>query len=247
MLRYQLISTSLGTFTPAQMGEFNLVYSLKKQGVNVPTGLSIYLSNKLTSIVLSAALALVGLCLYFMYDAKYLVLISAGGLLLLGVLFLNRRVSAFLRDHVVKRYLNSYYDSFRYLSDLAKQHQLTCLLSLCCLVIRLLLQALGVYLLFLAAHVGNIHFLDVVILFSMARFSSLIPFVLDVGILEVSAIYLFSKVGVGASATFNCYMTSRIINYAICALILALFYRVARTGKGNPEYVQEEDCSNHGT
>jgi uncharacterized protein (TIRG00374 family) len=219
-----LISSAIGIFTPNYVGELSILYYLKRYNINLPTGFSIYLTNKLTSILLSILLALISLKLYFHFSLWYFIGTIFFLCFFCYLILFNETIFTFIRENIIIKYLERYYDFFRYFSDLIKQNYFTYLIIFILLCLRLFTQASAFFFNFMAIGVDSIHFIDVLLLFNLSRFVSLIPFIFNIGTLELTGVYLFGKINIPASDTFSTYITYRTISYMMFGTILIISF-----------------------
>jgi len=231
MLYHYLVSSAIGLFTPTQIGELSIVYYLKKYQINIPTGLSMYLTNKLTSIVISVLVGFVALRRYYDVSLSYFYAFLLLLILLIYLIMFHRRLFVFIKEEIVKRHMMKYYDFFRYFSDLVRQHAATYVAIILVLLLRLLAQSCAFYFNFKAVGAHQVNFTDVLLLSNLSRFVSLVPFIYDVGILELTAVYLFKAVGVSAADTLSTYLTHRALTYVTSGIVLLVSFFVGNSKK----------------
>lgn len=121
ILYYYLVSGSIAVFTPTQIGDASIIYYFKKNNLSLPTALSIYTTNKFTTIFLNFLVALIALNIYF--GLPFLFFLGTIILLALALyIIFHTALFHFIRDRIIHKYLAKYYDFFRYFSDLIKKH-----------------------------------------------------------------------------------------------------------------------------
>jgi hypothetical protein len=96
------------------------------------------------------------------------------------------------------------------------------------LLAKLVLQGFAFQANFMAVNATGVNFVDVLLLSNLTRFVTLIPLFLDIGILELSAIYLFQKAGIGGTEVFCAYITQRTLNYIVCLIIILIDFFIKR-------------------
>ncbi len=226
VLKYHLLSWSVGLFVPGKIGQFSIVYLLKKEGIGMGSGGAVVLVDKLVTLLTLSILTLCGFFIFFSLELALVMLfvLVAGALLIMAALHGKSRslVKRFiLRKHSVKfkgfsKMLKSYIKE----GDGRKRLLLNFLLTF----FKWGVSATMIFFLFLSFN----HFVDyskILLITPMGVLISFVPVSLSgLGIRESTVAFLYSQIGVSAIAVVSVYLVNLVINYlvALCGAMLFL-------------------------
>jgi uncharacterized membrane protein YbhN (UPF0104 family) len=224
-LRYHFFTQSLGAFLPLQIGESSIIVFLKQQGVSLPRAIALFVTDKATSLIVLGTVGGIGL---FVVLAKYEILTWGGlGLLVLvgGIITLARysqyliRLDSFLRQGLLAR---AYIPLRTFVDELVANHRGVVInISMTCLR-RVFIEPLMLLALLLALG-SPVPWLSLVLITNILGIVSLIPITAQgLGLVELSAVYLFSLIHVDSATTIAVYLLARPLSLGFSGLILAV-------------------------
>ncbi len=222
VLRYYVLSWSTGLFVPGRLGEFILVYFLKKEGIDLAKGTAVALIDKIIIFTALSAIAVAGFFI-FLTPARALELMAILVLAfaLLGMVFISKRVRWAIKKYILRKYA----DKFSGLSETVlyyfKSQKKSLAMNYAWTVAKWLAMAAGISALF--AGLGqNVSVINSLMIISISTITTLVPITLSgLGIRESVAVFLFLKLGVAAEVTLTVFLIMLIINYVIAAISLS--------------------------
>ncbi|HIH37605.1 flippase-like domain-containing protein [Candidatus Woesearchaeota archaeon] len=211
-------SWALGLFVPGKVGEFSIIYFLKKQGIPVDVGSAVSLADKLITLFVLAVFACVGTFIFFGSTAGIVIssLVIIGVVVGYWIIFISKL------GKMVKQYLpflkaaEGFSKQIKVLKGktdyIGANLVLTILkwvvMALISAKILMLLGALAPWPIFLMAD-------------ATTRILSLIPITLaGLGIKESSGIYLLSIAGVSFAASGAFYLLFLMANLLLAVIVL---------------------------
>jgi uncharacterized protein (TIRG00374 family) len=221
LLKYCLVSWSLGLLAPGKLGEFSLAFFLRKEKMTLGEGFAIALLDKLITAFTLAVISVVGLIWVFSLPSTALVVIMAT-LVMVALVMTARieRVRRFVRTRILRRYEKDFRGFSKTLFYLMKNRATwynTILTTL-----KWALSATAIWYFFLAMNL-NVGVATIFFINSIATVVSLIPVTMNgLGIREGTAIYLYSLVKVDPAVAASVYVLATAINYLVGALTLFL-------------------------
>ena len=211
VVRYGMVATALGTFTPAAIGDFSLVGFLRREGIAVHKGLSVMLVDRSITLVLNG-LVYLPLTLLLVFDARQWLWVPFGlGLGVAIALGLNLIPSLrrWLRERIVKPFLPRLEDFFRACSDLLRVYPVHLLANVGLTLARSLVAGVVIALALLAAGT-RADFLPVTVATNSLSLLNYIPISLSgVGVYEGGAVALFSRLGLSGERVFAAFVFQR--------------------------------------
>ncbi len=225
IIRYSMTAWALGTVTPGKLGEFSMLYFLKKERLNIGRGAAVVLLDKIITFVSIATFAVIGVMMYFTQkialELGFILIIA----IILGLIMLRLGQ---LRKFIIKRILKKYALPFRGFSKtffliLTQRKKI---LSLCILItiIKGMIGAFVSYSLFFALNIP-ISYWHVFFITAMTTLLSLVPITISgLGIKEASTVYLFNLlIGIDISIITGVAVLSLLIKYSNAAIISFAF------------------------
>lgn len=219
VLPYYLVASSVGTFTPAALGDFSLVGFLRREAVPTHQTLSAMLADRGVTLALNA-LVYVPLTASLVLSGQQLLWVPAVvGLGVATVLVLNliAPVRRWLLQRLILRFLPQLEEFLRACSDLLRFHPTHLLANVGMTIIRSLVAGLIVVLALLAAGCWADLFDAVVLTNSLSLISS--PG--GAGVYEAGAAALFSQVGLPAARVLAAFVFIRVYRILFALLLLA--------------------------
>jgi uncharacterized protein (TIRG00374 family) len=217
----------LGAFLPFQIGESSLVLFLKNQGVPFAKSVGLFITDKIVSLFAIWILGSIGIFL-IVYKHDIVLWIGLGLPTLFIILALitinsidteNENFKVYLKIKVV-RFI---YDKMKMLFGEMLSNRDGIAINLITTVVRMLLiQPIMFFICFKACGV-QISIFYLMLISNILVVVSLIPITAQgLGVVEVSAVYLFSLINVNESATVAVYIISRPLNFVFSGLVLLI-------------------------
>lgn len=226
VLRYGIVATALGTFTPAALGDFSLVGFLRREGIPVHKGFSAMLVDRGITLVLNG-LVYLPLTVLLVLDARqWLWVPLAVGLAVAIALSLNliTPFRRWLRERIVKPFLPRLEDFLRACSDLLRVYPAYLLANIGVTLARSLVAGWVIAMALLAASTSA-GLLQVTVLTNSLSLLNYVPISLSgVGVYEGGAVALFSRLGLSGERVFAAFVFQR----AYMILSSLLFLGLAR-------------------
>ncbi len=222
-LKYYLISSSVGMFTPGNIGEFYITKLLKKHKIKLSSSATITILDKLITVLVMAIISLVGIIFMFKYSINYLIPLTFLVLLILvSVLLINRKFFTIL-GFLFKKHKKSFGGSYKLLINLLKNKKINLFTNILLTFIKWFVTVIGIKLVFLSLGL-NVDFLLILVVTASARLVSMIPITVDgLGVKESIAILMYGVYAIGSVYVASMYIVYFFINYSL-ALIVVLFH-----------------------
>jgi len=225
LLKSFCVSTSLGMYSPAQVGEFTLVFMLRRHGISIREGLSMQFVDKAITLGAGVILSIVAVKVYLPPQPWLMAffIMVLGGLVVLSLLVWIPGARNFINRTVIhSRWIIGHYEFFRAASDLFRHHTMALGLNVIITFGRLALGAATIYVAF-AAFGRSMSYIDVLLINTLARLTTLIPVSLNgIGVLETTAFYLFRQLGIPGSDTLCAFLVNRIIVYTFGIMVITM-------------------------
>lgn len=218
-------SVALGAFTPGQVGELSLALFLKRRGINTAQSLAITAVDRFTTLGTLIALAVVGLITYLpdAMNAWVWLLLSAcvGAVVTLYVRPWRKRVRAMVE--VIAPSAVPFFEAFClfFLSHPLRAGTNVALgLARWCCAAAMLLVIIEPQ---MSVPVDR---LFVMVANAAARLVTYVPISVNgIGVLELSAVELFTLGGIPAQLTFAAFVVNRVVYYLFAtAVVISLLW-----------------------
>jgi hypothetical protein len=222
LLKYGILSWSLGLFVPAKLGEFALVVFLKRLGLEMGKGMVVALIDKIATMIVLTSLAAVAFLRFFtpLQTIKLLGMILTVGIVM-AFFLLSETGRGFIKRYVLRKYAERFIGfSKTFFYYLEKQRGIL-LLNLGITVVKWVVSALIIYSTFFM-FTNKIPTLMVIILISsIVSISSIIPVTIGgLGVRESVAVALYALVGVAGSVTASVYLILLVLCYLTAAIVI---------------------------
>jgi len=220
LCKYHLLSWSVGLFIPGKVGEFSIIYLLRKEGIPLGKGTAVAIVEKITTLIALGLIALSGFLLFFtIKEAVMLVIV----LVALGVGFVatvtNKHVRRFVRKYILRKYDKLFSGFYSTLKKLLRDYGLLTKVTIIS-IIKWIVGALPVYFAFLSLG-ATVPFWLVVVITAITVIISLIPISISgLGIKEGAAVILYSNVGIEGGFVLASHLIVLAFNYGIAILTI---------------------------
>ena len=225
-VRQYFYSYLLSFFIPGQLGDASLVLIFKKK-FNTPMKITAaaYSVDKIITLIIYLIAASIGIIVYIS-ALKKLIFIFAIVILIAIILFvINTKLltSSKISTGLIFKIKNYWLELLLFRHDLP-----ILLLNFGITILKWLALGLGLWFVFTAFGV-RVDILAILTIPIITTFVGYLPVSIGgIGTIEVTAIYLFSIIGVDKVVVLNVYILSRICQYASC-LPLFIFYLSTRS------------------
>src|SRR3989344_8669187 len=214
------LAWKIGLFLPGRLGEFSLIYFLKKHDVTIGEGTAITLLDKISTFIVLSIISVLAIVTYFDFNTA---LKFGTILLIILVLSIVMLSSSRIRDFIKKHFLKSYSKLFTGFNESLKMilHQkvLFCT-NLLITTIKWFFSFLLIKIIFTSLGV-QVSIIDVSFITSLAMLISLIPISIGgLGVRESIAVYLFNNLSVKPEVTLSVYLINTLLNYLFGFLLL---------------------------
>ena len=215
---YYTATWIVSLFVPSKLGELSLIFFLKTLGVNLNQRTAIVTLDRGISFLIVVACAIAGAV--FMNLEKYIlpivmvIAICGGGMLLISWKPFRKMVMHITKKIVPADIEEIYATAIFFI----KQRPYLLLMNMLVTILIFLISFIALKLQYIDLGI-HVPLAAIAMMSSIVRIVSLIPVTLSgLGIREISAVYLFSLIGVPAEATFAVYLVRLIVSYGLAVL-----------------------------
>lgn len=227
LFKYYSLSWVVGLLLPGKLGEFSLVYFLKKEGIKTIHAVVISLLDKFLTLLFLLCITFYGFFLFFTIRQS-VIFISVLCIIFLFSYIFEKYIDSFLfiiptrfRKHIK----NFFYQYHLFIKNGKKGIYINFLLT----IVRWLVNSLVVFFIFLSLGL-HVNIFYILIVNTMAALVSLIPITINgLGIRQSVGVFLFSKINVSPVITVNMYIINLSLTYLI-ALSLYSYYTYIQRG-----------------
>ncbi len=222
--KYFLVSSALGTLTPSRIGEFSLVYFLKKENIGYEYGLTIAFLNKLINLVLLILISLAGFMGFLNFGFVHIDTLIIFILLIIIFLFLfNNLLEKFIVKVASVSFISKLITFKRTFLTYTSNQKKAIAINFGIGFLRMIVSSYYV-IIFYASFNQIVGLSSVLIIISITALTSIIPISVNgLGIKETIAIYLFGLIGVKSEIAASVAILSLILTYIINLLILLIY------------------------
>ncbi len=220
-------SWALGLFLPGgKLGEFSAIYFLKKEGATVEEASAAVLTDKLISFFVLSAFAAGGVAKFLSIGTSALIIGWLAALALgtfLGVYAALRTPLRHLIDKVLQHFHISLSEFVRMLGQYKREGKLQLFANFALTIVGAAISA-ALYSFAFSAFGASVNFLDIVFISSAAALAALLPISIGgLGVREMSAVVLFSQLGVSSAVVLSSHLLIAFLSYLVGAAILLVY------------------------
>jgi glycosyltransferase 2 family protein len=231
MLESFWYAASIGQFFPGTMGELSLAKILKdKKGIKYGTTLSVYLLDKIISLIILIIIGIFGVFIFFPNESKWffgtgIVLICA----IIGLLLLaNKQLRNFIRKKILRKHAEKFAGFSNAFDELIHNQKKAIFQDFLVTFFRLFLLASITSFMFLEYGFLPSVFL-ILIVNSIAVMSRLIPISLGgIGFREGIAVLLLASQGVDTAIATTVYVLITIVSLTLNGLYFIIRFNFSR-------------------
>ncbi len=232
LLKYYIISWSMGLVVPGKIGEFSIVPLLSKKNVKIGEGTAISILDKVITVFVLSIVSAFGLI--FIFDLPdtpilllVLIIISVAPVLIIR----SEAVRQIIRKKILRKYEKKFIGFSKVFFSLIKNK--ATLLNTILTGFKWFLSSATLWLFFLSLETH----LSLVLVFFVSAITtivSLVPITISgLGIREGMALYLFGMMGVAESTVASVYFLFLILNYLIASFVF-LTIKMEKNDEKNP-------------
>ncbi|MBI2148938.1 flippase-like domain-containing protein [Candidatus Woesearchaeota archaeon] len=224
--RYFVLSWSFGLLFPGKIGEFSLIYFLRKEKIPYSKGLAISIIDKALTLIVLFIFGILGMAIFLknMIIPTTIIFI----LIILTTIYIVYVDKVFenLIKHIIKKKIKYIIEVKKEIKNYIKKHSNLIIINLIITAIKWIFTALTISVLFLGFNV-KVSIINVISIQSISTIISMIPITVSgIGITESAGIYLYGLVGIPYSVSGSLFIIALFVTYLIGALnFLFLFKR----------------------
>ncbi len=227
LLKYFLVSYSIGLFSPGKVGDLTIIPLLKKEGIDYGKSALVSIADKLITFVFLVLLSIYGFFLFLPYDyaLKISIGLTAFAIILFVVLF-SKNAKSFVKKYILRGSAGKFAGFSENLSYLIKHKKNMILLDFILTSIYVFGSAVIVYFTFLYVGISVNPFI-IASISSAGKIISLIPISLSgLGIRESASIYFYSLLGISPVVVGSIYLIDIFVYYILAGLLVLLLSRL---------------------
>lgn len=218
LTKYYFLSWSIGLLAPGKIGDFSLVYFLKKENIPLGRGIVIPLIDKLVTIIVLSILSIVGFFVFFtgMDALKLMVLLLIGFLVI--VFFITDLGRTLIKKYILRKYSIKFKGFSKTFFYFLKKKKRILFLNFLLTITRVIITSMIYFVLFISLG-QKINLIYIILINAIGTIIALIPITISgLGIREVTAVFLYNQIGVLNEITVTVYLTVTIFNYINAAI-----------------------------
>tara|TARA_Y100000034_G_scaffold126145_1_gene176936 strand:+ start:320 stop:1249 length:930 start_codon:yes stop_codon:yes gene_type:complete len=222
ILKSYLLSSSVASFFPGKLGEFSLLYYLKKDKVKLGTSSAIFFMDKIITLLVVLLLAFVAILSY--YDLAIALKIGLIGLLVLILgtfLFLLKPTRNFITKYILRKHASSFKGFMPTITHCFKNHKFLLLANILITFLRWIIRTLLTYTLFLSLGF-DIALAPIIFILALETLVALIPITINgLGTKHAVAVYAYQQIlTVPGHITLTRLLLGHILRYLFSAIWL---------------------------
>jgi uncharacterized protein (TIRG00374 family) len=225
LLKYYALSWSFGLFIPAKIGEFSLIFLLKKEKIPIGKTTAISVIDKTITLITFAIFSAIGFLIFFnKADSLKFTLVL---LIILAVAIFS--VLSNRTRNIIKKLIGKYHIYFKGFSktlfSYLKKNKKVLLINFILTLIKWGLIDAGLVFIYFLAFGKVINPIYIILITAITLIVGLIPITINgIGVKTPTAVFLYSQLGIVSSIVASVYLIDLIIKYLIASFILAFLF-----------------------
>jgi len=220
VLRYYFYSWCFSMFVPGKIGEFSIIYFLKKDNIPLGRGLAITLVDKYITFFIYCIFSLFFVLIFF--DTEKTIFLAIAVAVITSVtlaLILSRTVRSFIKRYILKKYAEKFKKFSSTMFDYIRDGKKIIILDTIVTVIRLAMYAAKTYVIFLALG-ANVPFVYIMMVYSITSIGILVlPITVGgTGVRQAVGMFFFMMIGVSSVAIMGSYAIALAVNYILASI-----------------------------
>ena len=218
VLSYSMLSWSVGLFTPGKVGEFSLVYLLKKEGLEVGKAIGVTLIDKV--ITLSTILICSGAGMFIFFGLTYVVYLplalAAAAFVVYLALFYAKKINS-------ERFNRGLRDFKSLIKEFAQKHISLLLINVILTIIKWCIIGVAFFVVFESFGRSSNIFMIIIINMTIIIIT-IIPITLHgFGLKEVAAVYLYGMINIPEDVAVASSLIFSFLAYAVGIILILSF------------------------
>ena len=224
IFKYSFFSWSVGLFIPGKIGEFSLIYFLKKDKIPMGESLVIAILDKVITLIV---LVIISSFFFFFFSNQmkgflffffFFILIASFFLLVL-----SPDIRGMIKRYILKKHSKLFKGFSKTFIYYLKNKKKIIFINFLLTFLKWITASLIIFFLF-KSFSQSINFFNVFIINATIIIISLIPLSISgLGTMELSAIFFYQHVGISNDITFTVYLAARLLSYLFAAISLFLY------------------------
>ena len=218
VLSYSVLSWAVGLFTPGKVGEFSLVYFLKKDGLEIGKAIGVTLIDKV--ITLSTLLICSGLGMFILFELKYILyvplVLTVAVVLGYLLLFCAKKINS-------ERFSQGLRDFRTSLKEFLQKHRVLLVINFILTMVKWCITGVAFFVVFASFGTSSNVFMIIIVSMTIIIIN-IIPITLHgLGLKEVAAIYLYGMINIPEDVAVVTSLLFSLLAYAVSILLILLF------------------------
>ena len=222
ILKYHLLSWSVGLFMPGKIGEFSIIYLLRKEGIHYGKGFAIAFLDKFITLFTLLLFSFIGFIVFFGIDYGFYILLAILTLILLAFILTSSFGSKIIK-FIFRKY-SSYFEVFRdTFKEFFIKHKMNLFINFLITILKWFLASIVVLFIFFSFGYSANIFLITLISMSLIIIN-LVPITFHgLGLKELAAVYLYGLIGIPGEISVATYLIFTIIAYLLGVILMLSF------------------------
>ncbi len=222
LFKYTIISWSVGLISPGKLGEFSIVYFLKKEKIKLGTGFAIILTDKIITLIVLLIFTLVTAALLL---TKKEVTYTIIGILVIifGICLLSlKKLRTFIGGKILRKYSRNFKGFYKTIIFLIKKKKKYLIINFIVTIAKWLVSAIVTSLIFLSLNAkANIFFITIIS--ASLIILNLVPITFHgIGLKEGVGVYLYGLIEIPGEIVVATYVIFNIMAYLIATIAFYL-------------------------
>ncbi|MCK5282775.1 MAG: flippase-like domain-containing protein [Nanoarchaeota archaeon] len=229
--KHYLISQSIGLLTPGKIGQFSLVYFLKKDNnIEIGKSTSIILINKLITLAVISIFSVVGFVLLigktYAFNLAIALLIMFSTIIFLLVSSKSREI---IKKYILRKYAIKFRGFSKTFFKYFKSYKAALITNFVLTIISIFSGVVAIYLIFLSLGM-DISIWIIYLVACMEMIIALIPITINgLGIKESFGTWIYIGIGITSPIIISRYIVGLIMKYSIGFLALIFLAKKVKT------------------
>ena len=222
---YHLVSWSFGLMLPSKIGEFSLIFLLKKEDVKIGQSTAISVIDKSITLITFVILAIIGFFVFFKGKERWvLIIIALSILFLLGILLFSKTIRNIIKRLIGKK--REYFAGFsKTLFSYLKYNKQVIVWNIILTLIKWVMISSSLMFFYFLAYGEVVNPFFIVLITSILLIVGLIPITYDgIGLKTPAAVVLFAKLGIGSAVVASVFIIDLISKYLVAYLIFLFLF-----------------------
>lgn len=221
LMKYYLISWSIGLVVPGKIGEFSIAYFLKKEGLEGGPSFIIPLMDKILTFLCVSLIASVGI--FFFFGISNAIKLLLGTLVIVAIssiLFLSERIRNLIKKYILGKYSNYFNKFSKTLKYMIKNSKKYLVMNIILTFAFWMVTAFVPFFIFKGFGV-TVHWFFVLTISTIGTMLSIIPISISgLGVREGVGMLLYSQIAVPREAVLSMYLTVLAIKYLLAEFFI---------------------------